>query len=144
MPATWSLRFANLERHEKDKAMTMTIKTGLLVLVLTLAVGAGASAAGAQPAPKTIHVDIQGFQFVPARIDAQVGDTIEWANQDFAPHTASDAGGKWTTSSLVNGAIGRVVVETPGTFVYLCDFHPQMKGTIVVTGPVDPSAKPGR
>jgi plastocyanin len=144
MPATWSLRFASPERHEKDKAMITKIKTGLLVLVLALAVGAGASAAGAQPAPRTIHVDIHGFQFVPARVDAHVGDAIEWTNTDFAPHTASDAGGKWTTAPLSNGAIGRVVVNTPGTFAYRCNFHPQMKGTIVVTGNVVQAPKSGR
>jgi plastocyanin len=142
MPATWSLRFASPERHEKDKAMITKIKTGLLVLAL--AVGAGASAAGAQPAPRTIHVDIHGFQFVPARVDAHVGDKIEWTNKEFAPHTASDAGGKWTTAPLNNGAIGRVLVKTPGTFAYRCNFHPQMKGTIVVTGNVAQSPKPGR
>jgi plastocyanin len=141
MPATWSLRFASPERHEKDKAMITKIKTGLLVLAL--AVRAGTSAAGAQPAPRTIHVDIHGFQFVPVRVDAQVGDTIEWTNKDFAPHTASDAGGEWTTASLNNGAIGRVVVKTPGTFVYRCNFHPQMTGTIVVTGNIAQSPKPG-
>lgn len=142
MPTTWSLRFASPERHEKDAAMITKIKTGLLVLAL--AVGAGASAAGAQPAPRTIQVDIHGFQFVPARVDAHVGDTIEWTNRDFAPHTASDAGDKWTTAPLNNGAIGRMVVKTPGTFVYRCNFHPQMKGTIVVTGNIVQSPKLGR
>jgi plastocyanin len=140
MPATWLLRFASPERHEKDKAMITKIKTGLLVLAL--AVEAGASAAGAQPAPRTIHVDIHGFQFVPAHVDAHVGDTIEWTNKDFAPHTAGDAGGKWTTAPLNNGAIDRVVVKTPGTFAYRCNFHPHMKGTIVVTGNVAQSPKP--
>ena len=122
--------------------MITKIKTGLLVLAL--AVGAGTPAVGAQPAPRTIHVDIHGFQFVPARVDAHVGDTIEWTNKDFAPHTASDAGGKWTTAALNNGAIGRVEVKTPGTFAYRCNFHQQMKGTIVVTGNVAQSPKPGQ
>lgn len=120
--------------------MITLIKTGLLVLAL--AVGAIASTAGAQPAPRTIHVDIHAFQFVPARVDALVGDTIEWTNKDFAPHTASDTGGKWTTAPLDNGAIDRVVVKTPGTFAYRCNFHPQMKGTIVVTGNAAQSPKP--
>jgi len=122
--------------------MIRTFKTGLLVLALAL--GADASAAGAQPAPRTIRVDIQDFQFVPARVDAHVGDTIEWTNRDFAPHTASDAAGKWTTATLNNGATGRTVVRTAGTFTYRCNFHQQMKGTIVVTGNVVQAPKPGR
>ena len=142
MPATWSPRFASPERCEKDKAMQMKLKTGLLVLAL--AAGADASAAGTQPAPRTIRVDIHGFQFVPARVDAHVGDTIEWTNKDFAPHTASDAGGKWTTAALNIGAIGRVVVKIPGTFAYRCNFHPRMRGVIVVTGNVVQAPRSGR
>jgi plastocyanin len=142
MPATWSPRFASPERCEKDKAMQMKLKTGLLVLAL--AAGADASAAGTQPAPRTIRVDIHGFQFVPARVDAHVGDTIEWTNRDFAPHTASDAAGKWTTATLNNGATGRTVVRTAGTFTYRCNFHQHMNGTIVVTGTVVPAPTSGR
>ena len=122
--------------------MIARIKTGLLVLML--AVGADASAAGARPSPRTIHVDIHGFQFVPARVDAHVGDTIEWTNRDFAPHTASEAGGRWTTAPLNSGATGRVVVKTPGTFAYRCTFHPQMRGAIVVTGNVVQAPRSGR
>jgi len=122
--------------------MMTQIKTGLLVL--TLAVGAIASAAGAQPAPRTIHVDIHGFQFGPTRVEAHVGDTSEWTNKDFAPHTASDAAGEWTTASLNNGATGRTVVKTAGTFTYRCNFHPQMKGVIVVTANGAQSPKPRR
>ena len=122
--------------------MVTTFKIGLLVLAL--AVGADAPAAGAQPAHRTIHVEIHGFQFVPARVDAHVGDTIEWTNKDFAPHTASDTGGKWTTATLDNGATGRMVVRTAGTFTYRCNFHEQMKGTIVVIGNVVQAPKSGR
>ncbi|BAV50909.1 Copper-binding protein, plastocyanin/azurin family [Mesorhizobium loti] len=114
--------------------MTMKIPTGLLVLAL--AFGVDTPGASAQPAPRTIRVDIHGFQFVPARVDANVGDTIEWTNRDFAPHTATDAGGKWTTATLGNGATGRTVVTTAGTFTYRCNFHQHMTGTIVVTGSV--------
>jgi len=122
--------------------MITKLKTGLLVLALVA--GADASAADDQPAPRTIRVDIHGFQFEPARVDARVGDTIEWTNRDFAPHTASDAGSNWTTATLNNGATGRILVGTTGTFAYRCNFHQQMKGTIVVTGNVDQSPKPGR
>lgn len=120
----------------------MKTTTGLLVLALM--VGASAPAAGATSMPRTIHVEIQGFQFVPARVEAHVGDTIEWVNKDFAPHTASDAGNKWTTATLKKDDVGRTVVKVPGTIAYKCKFHPQMQGVIVVTGEVAASSKPGR
>jgi plastocyanin len=117
-------------------------KTGLLAL--GLATGVDASAAGTQSAPKTIRVDIQGFQFVPARVDAHVGDTIQWTNRDFAPHTASDASGKWTTATLNSSATGRTVMRIAGAFSYRCNFHQQMKGAIVVTGNVVQAPKSRR
>jgi hypothetical protein len=36
------------------------------------------------------------------------------------------------------------IPKTPGTFAYRCNFHQQMKGTIVVTGNVAQSPKPGQ
>lgn len=120
--------------------MTKSIKAGLLVLALVA--GAAAPAAAAPPELRTIHIDIHGFQFVPARVEAHVGDTIEWTNTDFAPHTASDTSGKWTTATLGKGAVGRMVVKAPGTLAYQCKFHPQMQGVIVVTGRVAPAHRP--
>lgn len=122
--------------------MLMTFRSGLLVLAL--AAGADAPVAGTQRAPRTIRVDIRGFQFVPARVVAHVGDTIEWTNRDFAPHTASGADGKWTTPALNDRATGRTVVRTAGTFTYRCNFHRQMKGTIVVTRQVVQAQHSGR
>ena len=119
--------------------MTFKINMGLLALVLVA--GADASATGAQAAPRTIQVAIEGFKFSPARIDAQVGDTIEWTNKDFAPHTATEVGGKWTTLTLKKGDVGRIVVKAPGTYAYRCNFHAQMNATIVVAGPAPASSK---
>ena len=46
-----------------------------------LACGAGAA--------ETLKVTIKGFKFMPAEVTADVGDTIEWTNQDAMPHTAT-------------------------------------------------------
>jgi plastocyanin len=114
------------------------------LLVLALVAGDIAPAAGAALSPQTIHVDIRGFQFVPAHIDAHVGDTIEWTNRDFAPHTATESRGRWKTPTLKAGATGHIVVTKSGTFAYSCQFHPQMKGAIIVTGSAAPSPPPNR
>ena len=123
--------------------MKAFLKSGLLVAVF--ATGAFASVASPAPAkPKTIHIDIHNFAFVPARIDAQVGDTIEWTNKDFAPHTATDASGKWTTPTLGKDATARIVVKTAGTIAYACKFHPQMKAILVISSTSAKVAKPGK
>jgi plastocyanin len=120
--------------------MHSLINSGLLVLALVA--GGISPAAGAGHTPQTIHVDIRGFQFVPAHVDAQVGDTIEWTNRDFAPHSATDTQGKWQTPTLKNGASGHLVVKSVGTFAYKCQFHPQMRGTIIVAASAAPKTKP--
>jgi plastocyanin len=110
------------------------VQTGLLALAL--AGGAGASAASPPTTNAAIvHVDIRSFAFVPATVSVHVGDTVEWTNHDFAPHTATSKTGAWRTPTLNNGASGRWTATAPGTFAYRCEFHTNMKGTIIVAAP---------
>ena len=104
------------------------------LLALALAAGALAPVASARPAPaQSIAVDIKGFAFAPTRVEVHVGDTVEWTNRDFAPHTATSATGVWSTPELKAGATGRFVAKVPGVYAYICKFHPQMKAVLVVT-----------
>jgi len=110
-----------------------------IVLVVGLATGIQVSvASSSHDKEQTIRVEIHNFAFIPARVEAHVGDTIEWINKDFAPHTATAADGKWTTSTLKKDAVGHLTVRTIGTFNYGCKFHPQMKATLVVAGETSP------
>ena len=54
----------------------------------------------------TIRIEVQSLAFNPAQVTAHVGDTIEWNNTDFIPHTVE----------------------------YFCRFHPNMTGSIAVEG----------
>ncbi len=81
---------------------------------------------------KTHKVEIQGFAFVPAAIVIKIGDSVEWTNRDFAPHTASAENQDWTTESLGYGQSGQFIATKPGVFSYFCAFHPHMKGEISV------------
>ena len=69
--------------------------------------------------------------FSPARVEARVGDTIEWVNKDAFAHTATVKGG-WEVMLPVKKS-GSVTVDKAGTIDYFCRFHPNMKGTIDVT-----------
>jgi len=40
-------------------------------------------------APKTHLARIAGFQFVPNKLEVNVGDTVIWKNEDLVPHTAT-------------------------------------------------------
>ncbi|WP_263366574.1 cupredoxin domain-containing protein [Edaphobacter bradus] len=101
--------------------------------LLALAVGAYALPLRAQTTARAIHqVEIKGFGFEPSRIEVRAGDTVEWINRDFAPHTATADNNRWDTGLLKNKATGRLVTTQPGEFAYHCTFHPQMKGVIIV------------
>ncbi len=107
--------------------MTARGRAAGLALVL-----AAAGCAGAGPAPRTRAVEVRGFRFVPARVEASVGDTVVWSNRDVVPHTATEAAGAWDSGSIPAGGEGRVVVRRSGRQGYVCAFHPGMKAELVV------------
>jgi plastocyanin len=77
-------------------------------------------------------VDIDLFTFAPVRIEVEPGDSVEWTNRDLVPHTATADDSEWTTGEIKNGATGRFIPGSAGTYAYHCTFHPQMTGVIVV------------
>ena len=82
----------------------------------------------------TIHVEVKGLKYTPAQISAHVGDTIEWANEDFVAHTATAKDGGWDVN-LPPHKSGKTTLSKAGTVEYYCRFHPNMKGEITVTAP---------
>lgn len=98
--------------------------------------GAGtpaAEAAQAADAAEASAVEIKGFAFNPPSITIPIGGSITWTNQDNTPHTATAL----DRAALQSGAIksGDSFTQTfdaAGTYDYFCEFHPNMKGTIVV------------
>lgn len=93
----------------------------------------GLGLANATTLTPTRHtVAIKKFKFTPERITVHVGDTIEWINQDIAPHTATADMGDWDTGKLKKGERNSVEVIAEMTGNYFCKFHPKMKGHVIV------------
>ena len=82
--------------------------------------------------PANVRINVIDFAYSPARATARVGDTVTWTNAGRAPHTVTPSGGGFGTSMLAVGAAYRWVPSRTGTFAYVCAFHPQMAGTLVV------------
>jgi plastocyanin len=61
---------------------------------------------------------------------------VNVTNQDTAPHTLTDKGGKFDTGNLaVGGGTGKFTAPTkPGSYPIGCKYHPRMAGTLVVKG----------
>ncbi len=102
--------------------------TGQLVNV-TIPNGAGSPPSGYTPGAKT------QYGFAPDTITVVIGknNTINWINEDIAPHTAtSDTAGVFDTGTIAPGASAQVTLTSPGTYTYHCSFHSWMQGTVIV------------
>jgi plastocyanin len=78
---------------------------------------------------------MKSLAFNPGTVQAKVGQTVDWVNQDTAPHNVSYVSGPKFTSSgtLSTGGSFHLKLTQPGTIQYVCTIHPFMKATIVVT-----------
>ncbi len=78
-------------------------------------------------------VDIQNFAYNPDPLTIPVGGTVTWTNRDAEPHTATARDREVLQSgALKQGESFTETFEQPGTYEYFCEFHPNMKGTLVV------------
>jgi len=77
-------------------------------------------------------VDIKGFAFNAPSLEVAVGTTVTWTNDDSTAHTVSQVGGGFDSGKIDPGATFSFTFTTAGTYDYFCQFHANMKGTIVV------------
>jgi plastocyanin len=91
-----------------------------------------ASPAAAAAAEATA-VEIKGFAFNPPSITIPAGGSVTWTNQDNAPHTATGIDREALQSgALAFGESYTQTFDTAGSYDYFCEFHANMKGTVVV------------
>lgn len=90
-------------------------------------------------------VEIVDFVYTPETIEVTAGTTVTWINRDGFAHTvteASEAGEQPRFDGELGDADTFEGVDTefshqfeePGTYTYICTFHPSMEGTVEVTG----------
>lgn len=80
-------------------------------------------------------IEIVDFVYDPSPVTVRAGRRISIPNADAAPHTITDAGaGSAFDSGTIKGrATGSLRIDEPGSYRYVCEFHPFMKGQITVT-----------
>jgi plastocyanin len=94
---------------------------------------AQAASPAADAATESVAVEIKDFAFNPIEITVPAGGSIAWTNQDNAPHTATANDREVLQSGAIAfGESFTQAFDTPGTYEYFCEFHPNMNGTIVV------------
>lgn len=78
---------------------------------------------------------MEGIAFLPATVEARVGEVIAWTNSDSASHTATLTDDpSCTTDVLSRGGTGALVFSQPGSYPFFCRIHPtSMTGTIEIS-----------
>jgi len=80
---------------------------------------------------ETHTIVIDGMKMTPQTLTVKAGDRIVWNNKDVVPHTAT-AKGVFDSGSIAVGKSWSHAAPKPGTYDYVCTFHPGMKATLVV------------
>jgi plastocyanin len=70
--------------------------------------------------------------FKPQVVTVNAGDRLIWFNRDLVAHTATDAGGLFDSNEIRPQESWSFIVRAPGTYAYVCAFHPTMSGKLVV------------
>jgi len=91
--------------------------------------------------PATTHVTIlsgaaypNSTGYSPSTITVVIGvnNTVEWVNNDTAPHTVTATDHSFDSGNLNPGDTWTYTFTKPGTYTYACTYHPWMKGTVIV------------
>lgn len=106
-------------------------------VAIVLAISALMSGSQRAAAQDGVTVEIVDFAFAPATLTVEAGTTVTWLNQGAAPHTATGDGDEFDTGQLDPGESGSITFDTPGTYNYHCDVHPNMTASIVVVAADD-------
>ena len=94
---------------------------------------AGGAACSQSATAGQVAVTIKNFAFGPADIQAKVGDTVTFTNNDSAPHTATLDDGSCTTGTISPGTADGLTFTAAGTYPFHCKIHSSMTGKITVS-----------
>jgi len=96
---------------------------GLVILAAVLVFFTGIASADTQ-------VSIKDFKFQPDQVTIKKGDTVIWTNIDPVPHDVKSKG--FESPDMKKGETYSKTFNEAGTFDYLCEIHPNMKGKVIV------------
>jgi plastocyanin len=86
----------------------------------------------AAPAAKEHRVSIENLRYEPKEIHIKKGETVLWTNSDDRDHTVTADDGSFASKKLSGKDTFERKFTKAGKYKYHCDYHPRMKGTVVV------------
>ena len=82
-----------------------------------------------------VTVEITDFAYRDATLEVPVGTTVRWVNNDLFPHTVTSTSDDRALASgdMSKGDEFTFTFTEPGTYEYICSFHDNMIGSVVVS-----------
>jgi plastocyanin/uncharacterized membrane protein len=108
------------------------LATVLGAVLISLSLAIAASSAQASSPHNARVVVMQQMHFDPQRLSANVGDTVEWKNQDIFTHTVTANDGSFDSGPIKPGASWKTTMKSPGAVTYHCSPHPNMMAELSV------------
>jgi plastocyanin len=113
----------------------MSTRRGALgAILMTLGLVAWGGAVPGAAASNAVTVHIAGFAFKPAVLTIPAGTTVTFVNDDTEAHTVTAIGKTFDSGGLDLHDSWKHTFTKVGSFAYVCQLHPYMKGKIFVTG----------
>jgi plastocyanin len=79
--------------------------------------------------------------FRPSSVTVAAGDTVTWTNGG-DDHTVTADDNSFDSGNMVGGDTYRRTFDTAGSYSYVCAYHDDMRGTVVVTEANEPPPPP--
>ena len=107
-----------------------------LIALLMFVPPAAAQDAGVESVPiqNAWSVNIGDYFFDPPQAAVEPGSTITWTNKGDEPHTVTADDGSFDSGRLNPGDSYTVAFDGQGTVTYHCAIHPEMRGSVTVSG----------
>ncbi len=110
-------------------------RSGAIAAAVILSLGAGACSSSKKSTSSTSApgtIDIHNFMYQPNPEHAKVGEKITVTNMDGTDHSLTANNGAFDTGVFSSGS-KTFTVNKPGTYVFHCQIHNFMSGTLIVT-----------
>lgn len=84
---------------------------------------------GGKNSDHSVTIKIENFKYAQPVLTIAVGTTVEWENEDTAPHTVTADDGTFDSGNMNKGDQFKFTFTKPGTYPYYCTYHGGPGGT---------------